>query len=157
MAFAVKALFAAGVLGCLSLGGAPTAWAQAPSAAAPAPGNADQPKRRPEEAQADPLRAFDINKDGKLDAAEAKSAAAARFDELNPDGDDSLDEREATPVLSGDAFRQADTNKDGKVNKAEYLAYVERMFDRANPDNDGTLDRAELDNEAGRALLHLLR
>ena len=113
--------------------------------------------RRPEERQADPSRAYDIDKDGTLDLAEVKSAAAARFDELNPDADDSLDEREAAPVLQGQAFRQADANGDGKVSKAEYLAYVERMFLLANPDKDGTLDRAELASEAGQALLRLMR
>ena len=113
--------------------------------------------RRPEERQSDPLRAFDIDKDGTLDLAEVKSAAAARFDELNPDADDSLDEREAAPVLQGQAFRQADADGDGKVNKAEYLAYAERMFLLANPDKDGTLDRTELASEAGQALLRLLR
>ena len=113
--------------------------------------------RRPEERQADPFRAYDIDKDGTLDLAEVKSAAAARFDELNPDADDSLDEREAAPVLQGQAFRQADANGDGKVSKAEYLAYVERMFLLANPDKDGTLDRDELASEPGQALLRLLR
>ena len=117
----------------------------------------DLPKRRPEETQADPLRAFDIDKDGTLDLAEVKSAAAARFDEMNPDADDSLDEREAAPALQGAQFRQADSNGDGKISKAEYLAYVEGMFQAANPDKDGTLDRAELSSEAGQALLRLLR
>jgi len=117
----------------------------------------DLPTRRPEEAQADPMRAFDVNKNGKLELAEVKSAAAARFDELNPDQDDSLDEREAAAVLPGEAFRQADTNKDGKVSKAEYLAYVEQMFNAANPDKDGALERAELEGKAGQALMHMLR
>lgn len=126
--------------------------------AAPPAASSNAPlTRRPEELQADPMRAFDIDKDGTLDLAEVKSAAAARFDELNPDQDDSLDEREAAPVLQGEAFRQADGNGDGKVSKAEYLAYVERMFLLANPDKDGTLDRAELNSEAGRALMRLLR
>ena len=122
-----------------------------------AQGTPELPTRRPEELQADPLRAFDIDKDGTLDLAEVKSAAAARFDQLNPDGDDSLDPREAAPVLPGDAFRQADANGDGKVSKAEYLAYVERMFAAANGDKDGTIDRAELSSPAGQALLKLLR
>ena len=113
--------------------------------------------RRPEERQSDPLLAYDIDKDGTLDLAEVKSAAAARFDELNPDNDDSLDEREAAPVLKGQEFRQADANGDGKISKAEYLAYVERAFLLANPDKDGTLDRTELASEAGQALLRLLR
>ncbi len=113
--------------------------------------------RRPEERQSDPLLAYDIDKDGTLDLAEVKSAAAAHFDELNPDNDDSLDEREAAPVLKGQEFRQADANGDGKVSKAEYLAYVERAFLLANPDKDATLDRNELASGAGQALLRLLR
>ncbi len=103
------------------------------------------------------MRAYDIDKNGTLSLAEVKSAAAARFDELNPDQDDTLDEREAAPVLQGAVFRQADGDGDGKVSKAEYLAYVERTFLLANPDKDGTLDRAELDSQAGQALMRLLR
>ena len=139
----VKAVLAAAVL----------VWA----GAAMAQGTPDLPRRRPEEAQADPMRAFDVNKDGKLELAEVKSAAAARFDELNPDQDDKLDEREAAPVLPGEAFRTADTDKDGTVSKAEYLAYVEQMFNAANPDKDGSLERAELDSKAGQALMKMLR
>lgn len=115
------------------------------------------PERRPEEAQADPIKAFDINKNGRLELAEVKSAAAARFDELNPDQDDKLDTREAGSILLGETFRRADTDGDGTVSKAEYLAYVEKMFELANPDKDGSLDRAELNTGAGRALLKLLR
>ena len=122
-----------------------------------AQGTPDLPARRPEEAQADPMRAFDVNKDGKLELAEVKSAAAARFDELNPDGDDALDEREAAPVLPGEAFRAADTDKNGTVSKAEYLAYVEGMFVAANPDKDGSLERAEVDSKAGQSLMKMLR
>jgi Ca2+-binding EF-hand superfamily protein len=122
-----------------------------------AQGTPDLPTRRPEEAQADPMQAFDVNKNGKLELAEIKSAAAARFDELNPDGDDALDEREAAPVLPGEAFRAADTDRNGTVNKAEYLAYVEQMFNVTNPDRDGSLDRAELDSKNGQALMKMLR
>ena len=150
-----KVLLAAVVaLGTLTV--APAARAGTPPAAL-AQADPGPLTRRPEERQPDPLRAFDIDKDGTLDLAEVKSAAAARFDELNPDADDSLDEREAAPVLQGQAFRQADANGDGKVNKAEYLAYAERMFLLANPDKDATLDRTELSSEAGQALLRLLR
>ncbi len=113
--------------------------------------------RRPEERQADPMLAYDIDKDGTLDLAEVKSAAAAHFDELNRDQDDTLDAHEAAPVLTRQQFRQADTDKDGSVSKAEYLAYVEQAFRRANRDNDGTLDRKELASPAGKALLRLLR
>jgi len=149
-----KGLLAAGMLGAAYLAGFPAASAQAPTVAQ---GTPDLPKRRPEEARADPLRAFDIDKDGTLDLAEAKSAAAAHYDELDPKLDDSMDERQAAPALRGAAFHQADANHDGKISKAEYLAYVERRFRAANHDRDGTLDRKELNSATGRALLQLLR
>ena len=155
---AVRVVLAVGLLWCELVTGRTAALAQgAPVTTPSVKAAADLPKRRPEEAQADPLQAFDINKNGKLELAEVKSAAAARFDELNPDQDDSLDEQEAGSVLQGAAFRQADTDGNGTVSKAEYLAYVERMFEAANPDKDGSLERMELDTEAGQALLVLLR
>lgn len=150
----IKVVLAAGILAAGLTAGETVAMAQAVK---PAQGTAELPRRRPEEAQADPMRAFDINKDGKLDLAEAKSAAAARFDELNPDQDDSLDAREARSVLKGQAFRKADPDADGTVSKAEYLAYVEQAFAAADTDKDGSLDRAELKTKAGRTLLALLR
>lgn len=154
---------AMGVFGWVQTGGllqAGEALAQAnpaPGAATPAQGTPDMPRRRPEEAQGDPMLAFDVNKNGKLELAEVKSAAAARYDELNPDLDDKLDRKEALGVLQGTEFRAADPDKDGTINKAEYLAYVERLFRRANPDKDGTLERKELNTPAGKALLRLLR
>lgn len=167
----VRMMLAMGALGLVQAGGlvqasgagealaqaAGTPQAATPAQGTPALGTPDMPRRRPEEAQSDPMLAFDINKNGKLELAEVKSAAAARYDELNPDLDDKMDEKEAAAVLQGAAFREADPDGDGTINKAEYLAYVERMFERANPDKDGALERAELDTEAGRALMQLMR
>lgn len=137
--------------GMVAVASAP-AQAQAPSATP----STDQPGRRPEEANPDPIRAFDTDKDGVLNFAEVKSAAAARFDELNPDNDDALDPREAAPALTPELFRQADTQGRGTINKAEYLALVERLCREANPDGDDTLDRAELGTERGRLILRLI-
>lgn len=151
-------VLAAAGIGMGTTAGVPTAMVPATSVRViVVQATTDLPKRRPEEAQADPIQAFDINKNGRLELAEVKSAAAARFDELNPDQDDKLDAREAGSVLQGEAFRKADTDGDSTVSKAEYLAYVETMFELANPDKDGSLDKAELDTEAGRALIKLLR
>ena len=124
----------------------------------PAPAQApDLPTRRPEEAQADPMLAFDIDKNGVLSLAEVKSAAAGRFDELNPDQDDQLDPREAAPVLEGEAFRQADSDRNGQVNKAEYLELVDRLFLAADANGDKRLSPEEFASERGQLIMRLLR
>ncbi len=115
-------------------------------------------RRRPQERQRDLMRAFDLDRDGTLGLAEAKSAAAKRYDDLNPDLDDALDRQEANRrKLAAATFRAADTDRDGTVNKAEWLALVERRFQAADPDKDGTLDRAELRSDKGKALARFLR
>ncbi len=154
----IRGVLAIAVVGIGTVAGASAAMAQARSEQViKVQATTGLPGRRPEEAQADLLQAFDINKNGRLELAEVKSAAAARYDELDPDQDDKLDAREAGSVLRDEAFRRADTDGDGTVSKAEYLAYVEKMFELANPDKDGSLDRAELSMEAGQTLLKLLR
>ena len=104
----------------------------------------------------DPMRAFDLNNDDVLDIAEVRTAAAARFDEMNPDGDDALDPREAAPAMTAEQFRQADKQNRGVITKAEYLAYVERMFLQADPDGDGALYRADLETGQGQIVLRLI-
>lgn len=147
------------VLACCAgvlLGSAASAQGGASSPASAVKGD-DLPSRRPEETQADPLRAFDINKDGRLDLAEAKSAAAAHFDELNPDRDDSLEVGEAAPVMSADEFRRYNTNHDGRITKRQYLDIVELRFNEARPPGSEELGRGDLETDRGKALLRLLR
>jgi Ca2+-binding EF-hand superfamily protein len=150
----------------LCVAAAPAPWAPAraqtqPEASAPAHGGTELPpaqRRRPQERQRDLMRAFDLDRNGVLSLAEAKSAAAKRYDDLNPDLDDALDRREARRrSLAGATFREADTDSNGAVNKAEWLALVERRFQAADPDSDGTLDRAELRSERGKAVARFMR
>jgi len=95
--------------------------------------------------------------DGTLDLAEAKKAAAARFDALDRDHDGTLDATELRRILSAKDIRQADPDKDGTLDKKEYEALVEKRFKAADKDNDGTLDKKELNSSAGKALLRLLQ
>ena len=107
----IRSVVAVAVIGMGTAAGAPTAMAQTTSArVVMAQATTGLPERRPEEAQADPMQAFDINKNGRLELAEVKSAAAARYDELNPDQDDKLDAREPASVLREEEFRRADTD-----------------------------------------------
>src|SRR6266516_3665173 len=89
--------------------------------------------------------------------AEAKKAAAARFDALDRDHDGTLDATELRRILSAKDIRQADPDKDGTLDKKEYEALGEKRFKAADKDNDGTLDKKELNSSAGKALLRLLQ
>ncbi len=135
--------------------GAAAAWAQAPS---PGPVTDERGvKRRPAELQADPMKAFDINHDRSIDSAEAKSAAAAHYDGLDPALNDHLTPQQAAPVLSAQEFRKADTHNNGYLTKAEYLAVVLQRFKVADTDKDGKLTQKELNAKAGQLLLKLMR
>jgi Ca2+-binding EF-hand superfamily protein len=105
----------------------------------------------------DPIRMFDMDNDGTVDLAEAKKAASALFDRLDPDRDGTLDKRELAGRLSAKELAAADPDHDGTLTKDEYLAVVEQRFNAANPDKDGTLDAREMSSAAGKALLRLLR
>jgi hypothetical protein len=132
-----------------------------PEAAPPARGGTEltpAERRRPQERRSGVMRAFDLDRDGTLSLAETKSAAAKRYDDLDPDLDDSMTRDEAGKhKLGAAAFKTADANRDGKVSKAEWLALVERRFTDADPDHDGTLDAAELKTKPGKALSRFLR
>jgi len=100
---------------------------------------------------------FDTDNDGTVDLAEAKKAASALFDKLDPDHDGTLDKRELAGRLTPKELAAADPDHDGTLTKDEYLAVVEQRFSAADPDHDGTLDARELNSKAGQALLRLLK
>jgi Ca2+-binding EF-hand superfamily protein len=103
------------------------------------------------------IRMFDTDNDGTVDLAEAKKAASALFDKLDPDHDGTLDKRELAGRLTQKELAAADPDHDGTLTKDEYLAVVEQRFSAADPDHDGTLDAKELSSKAGQALLRLLK
>jgi Ca2+-binding EF-hand superfamily protein len=103
------------------------------------------------------IRMFDTDNDGTVDLAEAKKAASALFDKLDPDHDGTLDKRELGHRLTPQELAAADPDHDGTLTKDEYLAVVEQRFTAADPDHDGTLDAKELNTKAGQALLRLLK
>ena len=106
--------------------------------------------------QRTPIQMFDTDNDGTLDLAEVKKAASTLFTRLDRDHDGTLDRRELAGRLSP-KLAAADPDHDGTLTADEYLAVVEQRFNAANPDKDGTLDAKELNTNAGRALLRLLR
>ena len=105
----------------------------------------------------DPSR-FDLDHDGTLSLAEAKSAAAYEFNKLDPDGDGTLDRQEVGKRLSDAEFDHANPDHDKTIDKAEYLALVERYFAAAAGGPDKTIKVRDLaSTEAGKRLLSLLQ
>jgi Ca2+-binding EF-hand superfamily protein len=107
--------------------------------------------------QSSALKMLDPDKDGTVDLAEAKKAAADLFAKLDSDHDGTLDARELRGRLTAKELAAADPDHDGTLTLDEYLAIVERRFNAADPDKDGTLDAKELRSRAGRSLVRLLR
>ena len=105
----------------------------------------------------DPSR-FDLDHDGKLSLAEAKSAAAYEFNKLDKNGDGTLDRQEVGKRLSDAEFSEANPDHDKTLDKAEYLALVERYFTAAAGGPDKTIKVGDLaSTEAGKRLLSLLQ
>jgi Ca2+-binding EF-hand superfamily protein len=67
------------------------------------------------------LNVLDPDKDGTVDLAEAKAAAAKLFDRLDRDHDGTLDARELRGRVSKMEFAAADPDKDGTLDKNEYM------------------------------------
>src|SRR3979490_2372558 len=72
------------------------------------------------------LQQWDADHDGTLDLAEAKKAAAAKFDALDRDHDGTLDAKELRGILSAKDIRDADPDNDKTIDKNEYTALVEK-------------------------------
>ena len=135
----------------------PASQASSPPGPATSLGGRAALPRDPGELRRDPVRALDITGDGAVDAAEVKSAAAARYDALNPALDEQVRPATAASSLGAGAFQQADTDRSGVLSKAEYLAFAERRHGEADADKDGKLNRSELESPRSEALLRLLR
>ena len=100
---------------------------------------------------------FDLDHDGTLSLAEAKSAAAYRFDKLDRDHDGTLSRKELAKRVGSSEFKQANADSDDTLDKAEYLKLVEDQFKAADKDGEGTLDKAEMAGPAGKTLMLLLK
>jgi Ca2+-binding EF-hand superfamily protein len=99
---------------------------------------------------------IDTDNDGTISLAEAKTAAAAKFDSLDTDKEGTLDASELTGILGQGMLTKADLDKDGTLDKTEFVAVAQKRFAAADTDKDGTLEPKELSTEAGRSLVALL-
>ncbi len=87
---------------------------------------------------------MDVNKDGKLDAAELaprRRPAMAADNSMPPPPP--ADGAAPPPPPGGRMMARLDTNGDGFVDRAEYRAQAMRRFDRMDANKDGKIDPAE--------------
>lgn len=142
------------------LAAAALALAASPVLVQPVLAQADKPANSIQgqyDASSDPSR-FDLDHDGTLSLAEAKSAAAYEFNKLNTDSDHTVSRQELGGRLSDAEFKQANPDNDGTLNKAEYLKLVEQRFDAAAGGPDKTIKIADLSSsKAGKQLLQLMQ
>lgn len=118
------------------------------------PGNSIQGQY---DASSDPGR-FDLDHNGTLSLAEAKSAAAYRFDKLDPDHDGTLSIQELGSRVSADELKRVDPDNDGTLDKAEYLKLVEDRYKAATGSTDQGIKIADLSSsDAGKRLLQLMQ
>jgi Ca2+-binding EF-hand superfamily protein len=126
-------------------------------------GAPDAPPRDPEQI----LSMFDANDDGKLSRDEVPGPLAARFDDLDLDGDGYLTieefqkareqirenfrtrrsgdgERSERGDFLGGMIQRFDTNQDGKLQKEELPERFQEFFGTLDINQDGALDAEEL-------------
>lgn len=99
---------------------------------------------------------YDLDHDGKVSLAEAKSAAAFEFDRLDKDRDGTLDREELGDRVGDADMAAVDGDHDGTLSKAEYLALVQVRFRAVQPDLKAQVAPKQMSSGAGRALRQLL-
>jgi EF hand len=103
-----------------------------------------------------PITTLDSDNDGAIDITELGKAASDMFDNLDLDGDGSVDQKEADTRLPTKDFKKADGDADGALTKNEYFHYADDLFRRADADKDGTLDDKEINSKDGKKLIRLI-
>lgn len=117
------------------------------------------------DATAAEIRLMDLDRDGKLSAAEHAAGTKRMFGRMDLDGNGTVTvaEMDKTPITlpgvkpdpdapsSAEKIKVIDTNKDGSLSAEEHVQGSAAMFVRMDRDKDGFLTPAEL--ERGRSLL----
>jgi Ca2+-binding EF-hand superfamily protein len=97
------------------------------------------------------FRNADVNKDGKVDAAELTiiiiDITPAKFKEYDKNGDGILDDKEFVAAGTGKTFKDVDYNKDGKIDISEFTVIMisasPEWFKKFDRNGSGFLDEAE--------------
>ena len=116
-----------------------------------------------EENATDAIKMIDTDKDGTIDLAEAKTAAAAVFIKLDVGHDGIVGAKDlAGRMVTLEQLSQGPNpwmfwKTRTRYTKDQYLVLVETWFVAADVNDDGTVDAKELQTAAGQQLLKLLQ
>ena len=116
-----------------------------------------------EETVTDAIKMIDTDKDGSIDLAEAKTAAAAVFTKLDTGHDGIVGAKDlAGRMVTLEQLSQGPNpwmfwKTRTRYTKDQYLVLVETWFVAADVNDDGTVDAKELQTAAGQQLLKLLQ
>lgn len=106
------------------------------------------------------LKSFmkDYGSNETLTLEQANKAADSHFAKLDTDHDGTVDKKELIPAgVSDNDFTLIDPDKDNLVQKSEYTNLVKQKFNAADTSHNNKLTEAELNSNAGQALMRLLR
>lgn len=95
------------------------------------------------------IEAVDLNHDGAITRAEARTAREAAFRALDADNDGFVTDAEKAAHREDAARKRpdrsgSDTDGDGKVSRAEFTNAPYRMFDRLDANHNDIIDASEL-------------
>ena len=116
-----------------------------------------------EETVTDAIKIIDTDKDGTIDLAEVKAAAAAMFIKLDTGHDGIVGAKDlAGRMVTTEQLSQGPNpwmfwKTRVRYTKDQYLVLAETWFVAADVNDDGTVDAKELETAAGQQLLKLLQ
>ncbi len=103
------------------------------------------------------LNAIDPDGDGSMTIFEAKRRAMVVFDQLNTDGDRTLEADETRGRVSAAALAAANPDGDGSLDRWEWRRLLRARFNAANPDGDWSIECDELATPQGHILYLMLK
>lgn len=105
---------------------------------------------------ADIIKKYNKDNDQTLELAEVINLGVKLFQEINPDGDTTLESNETAGRITEKDWQRANKDGDKTLEMDEWLSILRKRFAKANPDKDGSLDAAELDTPAGQAVVVMI-
>jgi hypothetical protein len=105
---------------------------------------------------ADALKALNTDGDTTFEIPEVIDLATKVYAAINPDGDTTLEPDETAGRLSDADWAAVNKDGDQTLEMDEWLSIARTRYGAADADGDGKLSEAELDSEAGAAVIRMI-